>query len=56
MKIHRYALFVKKSVKINILTIQNIVKLKIILITQLNVEMLHIVYVIRDIVLVKILP
>ena len=39
-------LFVKKDLKINIWKIKNIVKLEIIVITQENIELLHITYVI----------
>ena len=49
MKMHKFAIFVKKSLKINILKIKNIVKLEIIPITQVNAEVLHIVYVIKNI-------
>ena len=38
MKIQKFVIFVKKSLKINILKIKNTVKLEIIVITQLNTE------------------
>ena len=40
------AIFVKKSLKINILKIKNVVKLEIIVFMQVNTEVLHIVHVI----------
>ena len=42
----KFTIFVKKSLKINILKIKNIVKLEIIAIIQVNPEVLPIVYVI----------
>ena len=41
-----FTIFAKKSLKINILKIKNIVKLEIIVIILMNTEVLHIVYVI----------
>ena len=43
MKMQKFAIFVNKSLKINILKIKNIVKLEIIVIIQVNTEMLHLV-------------
>ena len=45
MKMLKFAIFVKKSLRIYILKIKN-VKLEIIVIIKLNTEKLHIVYVI----------
>ena len=45
MKMQRSAIFVMKRLKINMLKIKNIVKLEIIIIIQVNIEMLHIIYV-----------
>ena len=42
----KFTIFVKKSLKINILKIKNIVKLEIIAIVQVNPEVLNILYVI----------
>ena len=44
MKMKKYVLFVNKNSKINIWKIKNILKLKIITITQGNIEVLHITY------------
>ena len=46
MKMKTFAIFVKKSLKINILKIKNVVKLEIIVFMQVNTEVLHIVHVI----------
>ena len=47
MKIQKYAIFVEKSSKINILQIKNIIKLEItVIIIQVNIEALQIEYVI----------
>ena len=46
MKTQTFAGFEKKSLKINILKIKNIVNLEIIVVMQRNTEVLHIVYVI----------
>ena len=46
MKMQKFAIFLKKSLKINILKIKDIVKLEIIFIIQVNTEVLHMVYVI----------
>ena len=45
-KYNEHAIFVKKNLEINILKIQNIIKLEIIVITQVNIEVLHMAYVI----------
>ena len=45
MKIQKYVTFVKKSLKINMLKIKDIIKLKIIVIIQMNLAVLHIVHV-----------
>ena len=44
MKMQKFAIFVNKNLKINILKIKNIVKLKTLVIIQLNTEVLYIVY------------
>ena len=44
MKMQKFAIFVNKNLKINILKIKNIVKLKILVIIQWNTEVLYIVY------------
>ena len=49
MKMQKYVIFVKKKLKINISNIKNIVKLKIIVIIQGNIEVPHIAYVIENI-------
>ena len=46
MKMQKFAIFAKKSLKINILKIKNIAKSEIIVIIQVNTEVLHIEYVI----------
>ena len=46
MKMQKFVIFVKKNLKINMLKIKNIVKLGIIVIIQVNIEELHIAYVI----------
>ena len=46
MKMLKYVIFVKKSLKINMLKIKCIVKLEIIVFVQVNKEVLHMVYVI----------
>ena len=50
MKMQKSVIFVKKRLKINMLKIKNIVKLEIIVIIQANIEVLHIAYVIYNIV------
>ena len=45
MKRQKIATFLKKSLKIDILAIRNIVKLEIITIVQVYIEVLHIAYV-----------
>ena len=46
MKMEKSVIFVKKNFKINILKVNNIVKLEIIVIIQGNIEVLRIAYVI----------
>ena len=46
MKMQKFVMFVKKSLKINMLKIKNTAKLGIIVIIQVNIEVLHIAYVI----------
>ena len=46
MKIFKSAIFIKKSLKIDTLKIKNIVKLGSIVIIQVNIEVLHMAYVI----------
>ena len=46
MKMLKFAVFVKQSLKINVLKIKNIPKLEIIVTVQANTELEHIVYVI----------
>ena len=46
MKMLKFAVFVKQSLKINVLKIKNIPKLEIIVIVRANTELEHIVYVI----------
>ena len=46
-------IFIKKKLKINIWKIKNIVKIRIIVIIQTNIEVLHIAYVIKNIVYLK---
>ena len=46
IKMQKFPIFVTKSLNINILKTRNIVKLQIIVITQVNTEVLHMVYVI----------
>ena len=48
-----YTIFVKKSLKINILKIKNIVMLEIIVIIQVNIEVLHIADLFQNIVYLK---
>ena len=50
MKLQKSAIFVKKSLKINVLKIKNIAKLGTIVIIKVNLELLHIAYVIQSIV------
>ena len=45
MKMQKFAIFVKKNLKINMQTIKNIVKLGNAVILQRKIEMLHIAYV-----------
>ena len=47
-------IFVKKNFKINMVKIKNIVKLETIVIMQVNIDVLHIVYVIQSLVYLKI--
>ena len=42
MEMRKYAIFVKKSLKRNMLKIKNIVKLEVNVLTQANLEVLHI--------------
>ena len=44
MKIQKYAIFGKKSLKMNIINIKNIVNLETIVIIQVDVEVLQIAY------------
>ena len=53
MKMLKFAIFVKKSLRIYILKIKNVVKLEIIVIIKVNTEELDIVYVIESIVYLK---
>ena len=53
MKMQKRAIFVKKSLKISIFQIKNIIKFEIIVIIHANVEVLHIVYAIQSIVHLK---
>ena len=46
MKMQKYFVFIGKGLKINMLKIKKIVKLEIIAIIQVNIEVLHIPYVI----------
>ena len=46
MKMQKCAIFVKKKLKINMRKIKNIVKLETVVIVQVNIEVLHIAYVI----------
>ena len=48
-----YTIFVKKSLKINILKIKNIVMLEIIVIIQVNIEVFHIADLFQNIVYLK---
>ena len=48
-----YTIFVKKSLKINILKIKNFVMLEIIVIIQVNIEVLHIADLFQNIVYLK---
>ena len=50
MKLQKSAIFVKKSLKVNVLKIKNTAKLGTIVIIQVNLELLHIAYVIQSIV------
>ena len=56
MKRQKSPMLVEKSLKINMLRIKNIVKLKNIVIIQVNIEVLFIVYVIQNVVYLKKLP
>ena len=53
MKMLKFAIFVKKSLRIYILKIKNVVKLEVIVIIKVNTEELDIVYVIESIVYLK---
>ena len=46
MKMQKYAIFVRKSLKISMLKTKTIVKLEITVIIQVNIEIMHIVYMI----------
>ena len=46
IKNQKYAIFVKKNLKINMLQIKDIAKLGTVIIIQENIEVLHIVHVI----------
>ena len=46
MKMQKFAIFAKKSLKKNMVKIKNILKLVIIVIKQVSIEVLHIAYVI----------
>ena len=46
MKMQTFAIIVKNNLKINMLTIKNIVKLATIVIMQVNIEVTHIAHVI----------
>ena len=46
MKMQKFALFLNKSLKINVSVIKSIVKLEIIVIIQMNTEVMSIIYVI----------
>ena len=48
-----YTIFVKKSLKINILKIKNFVMLEIIVFIQVNIEVLHIADLFQNIVYLK---
>ena len=41
MKMQKYAIFVKQSLKINMLNTKNIVDLEIIVIIQVNIEVIY---------------
>ena len=47
------AIYVKRSLKINMLKIKNFVMLEINIIMQVNIELLHIAYVVQNIVYLK---
>ena len=47
------AIYVKRSLKINMLKIKNFVMLEINIIMQVNIELLHIAYVVQNIVYFK---
>ena len=49
IKIQKSAIFVKKNLMIEMWNIKNIIKLDIIALTQGNIEVLHIVYLTKDI-------
>ena len=53
MKMQKHAIFVKKSLKINMLKIKYIVNLEIIVIRTVNIEVLHTAYVIQNIIYLK---
>ena len=46
MKMQKYIIFVKKNLKMNMIKIKSIVKLGFIVVIQVNIEVLHIAYVI----------
>ena len=48
-----FATFVEKSLKINMLKVKTITKLEIVIIIQVNIEVMHIAYEVRNIVPLK---
>ena len=48
-----FATFVEKSLKINMLKVKTITKLEIVIIIQVNIEVMHIAYEVRNIVYLK---
>ena len=52
-KMEKSVIFVKKKLKTNMCKIKNIIKLEVIVIIQGNIEMLHIAYIIQNIVHLK---
>ena len=53
IKMQKYAIFLKKNLKLNMLMIKNSIKLRTILIIQGNIKLLHIAYVIQSIMYQK---
>ena len=45
MKMQKFSIFVKNNLQINMLNINNVAKVRTIVITQVNTEALHIAYV-----------